>query len=133
MARSYACAEDKKTRIEARIVELVADPDPNPALFMRPEGARESVNCLSTLQPPAVVRQEDPPPPRKSPAGTAVVLALAVRTDGKPEDLKVLSTPHREFDQAALTAVRRWRFKPGRCDGEPMEMTIAVEMDFHTY
>jgi TonB family protein len=55
---------------------------------------------------------------------------MVVGTDGQPHNLRVTSTPNRDFDQAVLEAVRRWRFKPATCDGEPVETEIAVETEF---
>jgi hypothetical protein len=60
VARSYACTEDRQPTIEARIVDLAADPTPAPALFLRPEGAKESVNCFGAIQPPALVSSVEP-------------------------------------------------------------------------
>jgi outer membrane biosynthesis protein TonB len=35
------------------------------------------------------------------------------------------------MEKAALEAVRQWRFKPATCDGEPVEVKVAVEIDSH--
>ena len=133
LARSYECAEDKHPRLQARIVELVAEPAPDPALFAPLDGAKESVNCLGLVKPPTPVHQEAPKFPRPSLVSTLVVTSMVVSTDGKPLNLRVTSAPNHDFDRAALEAARQWRFKPATCDGEPMETEIALEVSFHHY
>ena len=58
-------------------------------------------------------------------------MSAVVGTDGTPHNLKITSAPNHDYDEAALDAVRKWRFKPATCDGEPMELEIAVEVAFH--
>jgi TonB family protein len=131
LARSYECAEDKLPRLEARVVELTAAPATGPIFFTPPDGAKESVNCLTPIKHPTVVYYPDPKPPRTSGGRTLVVLNIVVGTDGKPHDLRVSSAPNRDFDEAALEAVRQWIFRPATCDGESVETQIAVEVNFH--
>jgi len=60
-----------------------------------------------------------------------VVMTMLVGTDGKPHDLMVSSAPNGDFDEAALKAARRWKFKPATCGGEAVEVEITLETDFH--
>jgi hypothetical protein len=108
LARSYECAEDKHPRLQARIVELVAEPAPDPALFAPLDGAKESVNCLGPVKHPTVVHEQDPSPPRTSDDPILVVIRMAVGIDGKPLNLRVASAPNHDFDQAALEAARQY-------------------------
>src|SRR6266851_1294904 len=124
LARSYECDEDKHPRIEARVDELTATPATGPTFFTPPDGAKESVNCLNPIKPPKEVYGSEPKPPRTSGGRTLVVLSIVVGTDGTPHDLSVTSAPNHDFDEAALEAVRQWRFKPATCDGEPVEARI---------
>jgi TonB family protein len=133
VARSYDCDEDKHPKIEARVVELAADLAQDPTLFVPPEGAKESVNCIGSVKPPKQVYGPDPTPPRSFSGTNVVTMSVVVGADGKPHDLKVTSVPNRGYDEAALAAVQQWRFKPATCDGEPMEAQIAVESKFHHY
>jgi TonB family protein len=59
------------------------------------------------------------------------VISLVVGTDGKAHNLKVVSAPNHDYDEAALKMLQGFRFKPATCDGEPMETKLAVETDFH--
>jgi periplasmic protein TonB len=109
---------------------LAAAPAIESTFFTPPEGAKESVNCLSPVKHPTLVYNPDPKPPRTSDGRTLVVLNIVVGTDGKPHDLRVTSAPNRDFDEAALEAVRQWTFKPATCDGEPVGVQIAVDVNF---
>jgi TonB family protein len=51
---------------------------------------------------------------------------MTVGTDGKPHDLKVFTSAGKALDDAAIDAVRKWRFKPGNCNGESIEVPIDV-------
>jgi TonB family protein len=129
LARSYECGKDKHPILEARVVELTAEPATGAAFFTPPDGAKESVNCLSPIKSPTAVYDPDPERPRTSGGQTPVVINMVVGTDGKTHDLRVTSAPNRDFDKAALEAVRHWTFKPATCDGEPVEVRIAVDIN----
>jgi TonB family protein len=127
-ARSYECAESGHPRLEARIVELVAEPKTDPELFTPPNGAKESTGCPDPIRPARVVHMVDP----VAPAGSGmVVVAVSIGIDGAPHGLSVVSSPDPKLEKAALEAVRQWRFRPATCDGEPVEM--KSEVDVATY
>jgi TonB family protein len=129
-ARSYACDEDRHRRMEAKVVELVADPAPDAALFAPLAAARELFNCPSMVRAPRPVRQPEPVSPATSRGRSQVVMQLVVGSDGKPADVHVMSAPNPDFDHAAVKAVRQWTFEPATCDGQPVETEITVEMNF---
>ncbi len=53
-----------------------------------------------------------------------VTVVYTVTAEGRVTDLRVLeSEPAGVFDQAALDAVRTWRYRPLRSGGEPVELT----------
>jgi TonB family protein len=132
VARSYDCDDDKHLRFEARVVELAAEPATDPAFFAAPDGAKESVNCLGPVKPPAPVYSPEPTVPPGTPQGstTRVMMSIVVSTEGKPHDVRVISTPNHDFDQASLKAVRQWRFEPATCDGERVEKDMVVMTQF---
>ncbi|MDW8123587.1 MAG: TonB family protein [Geminicoccaceae bacterium] len=60
-----------------------------------------------------------------------VVLEVAVSPAGLPEEVVVArSSGSRLLDEAALEAVRRWRFRPARRAGEPVAGRVAVPITF---
>jgi periplasmic protein TonB len=62
-----------------------------------------------------------------------VTLALVVRADGRPTNLRVARSLGMGLDEKALEAVRTWRFEPGRKDGRPVAVQIEVEVDFRLF
>jgi len=131
VARSYRCYEDGHPRLEAKIVEIVAEPAPDPALFVPLDGANESVNCLGSVKPGMLVDRVTPKRPlAESIRNASVVISAVIGTDGKVHDPKITSPPNPDFDQSALEAVQQWRYKPFTCDGVPVEIETEVEVDF---
>ena len=63
-----------------------------------------------------------------------VVLRATIGKDGKPKDIKVLPNPTLGmpigFENAAIEALREWRDEPARKDGEPVEVSITLVIDF---
>lgn len=65
-----------------------------------------------------------PPAAREAGIEGEVTLVYTVTAEGRVTDLRVLqSEPPGVFDQAALDAVRTWRYRPLRSGGEPVELT----------
>ncbi|MGA2856326.1 MAG: TonB family protein [Candidatus Sulfotelmatobacter sp.] len=134
--REVVCFEDRHKTIEAKVVDLLAEPSPDPALFTAPSGAIELGLCSVDMKPPVAVSTPEPAPPsgsRDEVNRVAVTLSLVVDTKGKPQNVRVLRPGRKNFDDAALDAVRRWRFKPATCDGTPMSTEVNVVVDFAFY
>lgn len=84
--------------------------------------------------PPKLIQDVAPiPPPRSASSGSGgrlVSVQLTVQTDGVPKDVKVIKGVSDELNQSALDAVRQWRFQPAIRDGEPVEVTVVVQVSF---
>ena len=60
-----------------------------------------------------------------------VRLAIVVSPQGKVTEARVVdSEPKHLFDQVALDAIKRWRFKPTYKDGRPVEQRAVQEINF---
>jgi periplasmic protein TonB len=70
---------------------------------------------------------------RKAKHQGAVVLAVVVGSDGRPRDLRVISSLGMGLDEKAVEAVRKWRFEPARKDGLPVAVQVQVEVAFRLY
>lgn len=84
---------------------------------------------------PVPVRQPQPSYPRRALrqglSGEVLVRAV-VGTDGRPRQVEVArSSSHRVLDQAAVQAVRRWRFQPAMRHGQPVAQTVHVPINFN--
>lgn len=60
-----------------------------------------------------------------------VRLEIVVKPNGTVGDARVIdANPKQIFDQAALEAIRRWRFKPTYKDGRAVEQRVVQEINF---
>ena len=70
---------------------------------------------------------------RKARHSGTVVLDLVIDADGLPRDIKVDVPLSPEFDEAALDAVKKWKFSPASRDGKPIATEIKVEVNYRLY
>lgn len=96
-------------------------------------------------QPPAIIdvgALDRPPRARAQPAPEYpaalrrdqiegdVVVEFDVDTSGRVVSARIVGGGHREFEQAAVRAVLRWRFEPGRSGGRVVPFRMAVPIGF---
>jgi protein TonB len=93
-----------------------------PEPFVPPDGRAGYLSNPKPAYPPAA---------RKRGLEGLVVLAVEVDADGRPFDVTVKeSSGHPMLDNAALGAVRRWRFEPARRAGRPVRAGVEVPIRF---
>jgi protein TonB len=78
----------------------------------------------------ADVKAEYPPEARKLDLEGQVVLRLTIGADGKVEKATLIKGAGHGFDEAALKAVERFRFKPGTEGDEPIVTEITYTYTF---
>ena len=59
-----------------------------------------------------------------------VLVGLVVTADGLPSQIKIVSPLGFGLDEAAVTAVGKWRFKPGEKEGRPVPIMATIEVSF---
>ena len=62
--------------------------------------------------------------------GGTVVLEVVIATDGAILEVDVTKSVHILLDDAAVAAVRQWRYTPTEVDGEPVELVHTVSVSF---
>lgn len=97
---------------------------------------RETANVSAAMVMATPRYSENPPPEypaiarRRGYQGT-VILEVFVKESGRVGNLRIAeSSSHSLLDKAALKAVKRWKFQPGRRQGLPVAMWIRVPVDF---
>jgi protein TonB len=75
------------------------------------------------------VQPDYPPLARQVRVQGQVVLRAMINREGTIENLQVLSG-HPMLVQAALDAVRQWRYRPCVLNGEPVEVETQVTVNF---
>ncbi len=111
-----------------------AAPPPGPAAA----DSRPAAPAAAPATPPAfgAAYLRNPPPryppeARRSGAEGTVVLRVWVGGDGNPTRVEVDRTSgHRALDDAALSAVKNWRFVPAQRGGEAVEGVVTVPLVF---
>ena len=61
------------------------------------------------------------------------VLWLIVDQQGHPRDIRIVRGLGYGLDARAIEAVKQWRFQPAMKDGQPVNVQISVEVEFHVY
>ena len=80
-------------------------------------------NLITKIQPPY------PPLARQARIQGTVMLSALIGKDGTIQNLKVISG-HPMLTQAALDAVKQWRYKPYLLNNEPVEVETQVQVNF---
>ncbi len=147
------------TKIPNKVVKIVEEDTPAPSTSMGvpggvaggvPGGVMGSVLSAMNTPPPKVaapqkirvssgvatgllinkVTPQYPPIARAARISGSVQLQATISKNGAIENLKVISG-HPMLIQAALDAVRQWRYKPYMLNGEPVEVETSVTVNFN--
>jgi periplasmic protein TonB len=84
-------------------------------------------------RPPSLVASVPPAYPaelRRARIEGTVVLIFVLNESGRVEDPRVETSSRPEFEPPALEAIRRWRFKPGEKNGEPVRTYMRLPIRF---
>lgn len=124
------------------------DPNPNPT-FLGPSGPGPNIRCdhcgsgvklahdekpfrVSALSEAQLIRRIEPVYPRPAVLMNLqgeVQLHAIIAKDGTIQSLSVTSG-HPLLAQAALDAVRQWRYRPYVLNGEPVEVETLITVNF---
>lgn len=84
------------------------------------------------LIPASMAKPVYPDAERKGGVEGTVILAVDISAAGAVAGAKV-DTPvdgHPAFSDAAIAAVKQWRFEPARLDGRPVGITVKIPVKF---
>jgi periplasmic protein TonB len=101
----------------------IKTPDPPPVKRIRVASRVVEANLIHDVAP-----QYPPEAGRARVEGTVVLMAV-IGTDGSVKDVRVESGLPM-LAQAAIDAVRQWRYKPYMIDGEPVEVDSRITINF---
>lgn len=85
-------------------------------------------------QNPRVLRKVDPKYPeaaRRANREAVVMVEFTVDVDGKATDIKVTDPKGFGFDEAAIEAVKKWRFTPAKKDGVSVPKRVRQPIRFN--
>lgn len=67
----------------------------------------------------------------KSKNGGVSVWSVVIRADGTPADTHLVEPLGSSFDTAAIEAINRSKFEPGKLSGNPVAVRVGVAVPFH--
>ena len=119
--------------------------EPGDALVFGERGAREATRCrangdrlvfqamrrVAKAKPPRATHTPDPTYPANAQLNGSVILQLIVDPKGQPSSIIVVKSLGPGFDESAVAAVHKWKFEPATREGEPVPVTLNVEVEFH--
>jgi len=70
---------------------------------------------------------------KKSGKDGVVLLHVVVDDHGAVRDPIVDAGPGPAFAKAAIEAVKKWTFQPGKLNGQPVAVIVSVTMQFQFY
>jgi TonB family protein len=105
---------------------------PSQQLTLAPTSPAPSIR--PGVSPPSVLSRVNPEYSDEARAARyqgTVVLEIIVRKDGTVDVVRVVRTLGLGLDEQAIKAVKQWRFKPGMRDGQPVDVTLNIEVSFN--
>ncbi len=108
----------------------IPPPPPPPA----PVIAKAPVRVGGNIQVPALARRVEPVYPDVAVSARmrgVVILEANVDADGHVVEVKVLRSANRLLDNAAITAVKQWQYRPLILNGLPEPFVLTVVLTFN--
>ena len=100
----------------------------------QPSPGSDAFSLRQVDQKPRVVSRIQPMYPhraRQKGINGKVTLKFLVDENGKVKKVSVISSrPDGVFEDSAVSAVKKWRFEPGRHDGEPVPTWVRLPVSF---
>jgi len=96
-------------------------------------GEEVPMRITAEVKQPELVKKVEPPYPevaRRSKIEGVVVLEAVITKTGTVEEVKVLRSLHPVMDQAAVNAVKQWKYKPAILNGKPVKVYFTVTVNF---
>jgi periplasmic protein TonB len=113
-------------------VEVTAKAEPG-TRSAPPNAAPHRIRVGGLVQAGKLIEQKKPDYPesaRMRGIEGAVLLEAVISMEGIPLNWKVLSSPDPDLSQAAIDAVRQWRYEPTLLNGEPIEVVTTISVRF---
>lgn len=91
------------------------------------------VLAQSKTEPPVPVRTVAPEYPaelRREGVSGLVMVKCSIDVQGNVAEAEVEKSSNAAFEPPALAAVKKWKFKPARQDGNPVAIKVSIPIKF---
>jgi len=95
--------------------------------------SKEAVRAVGEIKPPRLIKKVDPVYPeeaRRERIEGVVILEATTDKEGNVINIRVLRSKDPLLDQAAMDAVRKWKYQPFYINGEPKGLIFTVTVRF---
>jgi len=93
-----------------------------------------SARADEKTEPPVPVRTVAPDVPSsfaRSGSVGLVTISFQVDEKGSVQDPTIVKSSHAELEEPALTAIKKWRFKPAKKDGVAVSVHVTIPIKFN--
>lgn len=105
----------------------------NPTGIMPEPAAELPLRVGGDVKAPVVIERVEPMYPEDGRAARVagiVILEVVIDRNGNVKNPRVLKPLPFGLDQAAVDAVRQWKFRPGTVNGEPVDVIFNLTINF---
>ncbi len=95
--------------------------------------ASAPVALAETKEPPVPVRTVAPEYPmelRREGVSGVVMVKCTIDVQGNVVDPEIEKSSNGAFEQPALAALKKWKFKPAKQDGNPVATRVSIPIKF---
>jgi TonB family protein len=116
------------------VVTRISEGPPDPSLYHVPSGYRRvSSPPPEGFEPPQLISRSPANYPAEAARGKIdgdVLLLVTIAADGSVRNPRVLKGLGYGLDEEAVASVRRWRYKPARKNGQPIDSQLTISVGF---
>jgi TonB family protein len=133
IARRVQQFRGKELAAEAELISLVPQATATAGLLDHPADSRQFNNCDGSLKSGRLVDRANPVYPAAARAARqtgTVEIYLVIDIDGAPKDMEIVRGASKLLDDAAVEAIRKWRYEPYTCGGVPVQVESMTFVNF---
>lgn len=124
--------KDRKVIAIVKVLEIAEIAERNSAMFGAPLNAEFWPQCddMQEAEPLERVQPRYPSSARANHEQGRVILYAVLEVDGSLSHLTIIHRASPDLEEAAVDAVRHWRYKPAACGQTPIRTETSIETDF---
>jgi TonB family protein len=133
IARKVQQFRGQELASEAELSSLVPQATADAGLLDHPADSRQFSNCDGKVTSGRLIDRASPVYPaaaRVARQTGSVEIYLVIDIDGTPKDMEIVKSASKLLDDAAVEAIRKWRYEPYMCGGNPVRVESMTLVNF---